>query len=107
MTTKITLNGVEYDLDTTLAERAGYLKKTHQPITEIFVGDVFKSPSVSFLLLVSDYLGRHWNLVGNLGLTPYSNCQNVSKQEIIDYLNLNECYLVKNINSEVSKLIHP
>ena len=106
MTTKITLNGVEYDLDTTLAERAGYLKKTHQPITKIFVGDVFKSPSVSYLLLVSDYLGQHWNLVGNGGLAPYSNQQNVSKQEIIDYLNLNKCYLVKNINEAVSDLIY-
>ena len=105
MTTKITINNTEYELDITKAEAKGYLKKVRKPITEIFVGDIFKSPSVSFLLLVSDYLGRHWNLVGNGGLAPYSNQQNVSKQEIIDYLNLNGCHFVKNINEDVKKLV--
>lgn len=105
MTTKITINGTEYELDINKAEAKGYLKKTSQPITDIQIGDVFKAPCVSHILLTSDYGGEHWNIVGLNGLAPYSNCQNVSKQEIIDYLNLNGCHFVKNINEDVKKLV--
>lgn len=106
MTTKININDAEYELDTALAEKAGYLKKVHPPITNIQVGDVYKGYSMGVMLVISSWNHTGWSLVGlDGGLQAFSDHQNLSKEALIDFLNFNRCWLVKNINHKIIELL--
>ena len=106
MTTKININDAEYELDTALAEKAGYLKKVHPPITNIQVGDVYKGYSMGVMLVISSWNHTGWSLVRlDGGLQAFSDHQNLSKEALIDFLNFNRCWLVKNINHKIIELL--
>ena len=109
MNPKITLNGIEYELDVQKAEARGYLKKVSQSIIKINPGDVFSvsgwaSLSSTTLLLLCNYERTQWFLLGN-GLQNYCSGQGMSFQATINYLNKCGYQFVKNINDEVAKLM--
>lgn len=103
--------GTEYEADLTLLEERGLVKKIHPKIIHINVGDVFISPNKRYgnVLVIQTAYGDSYNLAGCVGLETYSNefytHASHTKEEVIGYLNKREMVFLKNINSEITRLV--
>ena len=115
MTTKIKLNTngseKEYEIDITRAQELGICKEVAKPIKRFQVGDIFKSPSSSPVMIIQSnwtYNGDNsYNLAGLNGLNLFSNFMNPqNKYYVLDYLNSGGYKFVKNINEEIHNLIN-
>lgn len=80
------------------AKKYSYIK-----IIDIKEGDIYCSEHCSIGLIIKHYTGKFSILGNDDGLLTYSNCQDVNKEEMINWLNKEKYVLMRNINSQVVK----
>jgi hypothetical protein len=111
MKTKIILEGEQYELDISEAEKQGLLRKIGRP-SKFEVGDIFQSAtSLPVLIVQSTYsygAGKvTYNFAGLNGLALFSSAPGgLTYNEMLDYLQRDKYVFKKNINKEIAALIN-
>jgi len=82
-------------------------KLEYKEITNIEPGDIFldKVKKTGCLIIQSVWNKDAYSLSGFKGLYNYSNCQSVTKEEMINYLNKYQRIFITNINDKIDKTI--
>lgn len=81
-------------------------KYEYKKIKDFNVGDVFGRKGYhTCCLIINSIWDNKYSLSGRDGLNNYSNCQNVTKEEMINYLNKQEKIFILNINDKIKKTL--
>jgi hypothetical protein len=81
-------------------------KLTCKPITDFKIGDIFIYGTLGSVIVPDTYKeNTTYSIAGLNGLKRYSNAQNLTKQEMLDYLNDCKQIYITNINDKINKTI--
>jgi hypothetical protein len=81
-------------------------KLTYKLITDFNIGDVFVFKTSGSVILADDYKeDTTYSIAGIDGLKRYSNAQNLTKKEMLHYLNDCKQIYITNINDKIDKTI--
>ena len=111
---KITIEGINYEINMQKAKELGICTEIHKPIKDFNVGDVFERASdgsklrilISQSVFASKREGKY-NIAGLYGLQLFSDFDDryISRKELLKWLNERNYKFVKNINKQISNLI--
>lgn len=109
MTTKVTIDAVEYDIDLEKAKQLGLIKRSWQPITELHNGDLFyyTDGTSQSLIVQAGYNKAVWVLCGrNYRLDAWVNGGTEGEglyttAELLEKLNQSKAICIGNVNDHV------
>lgn len=98
-TTKVTIEGIEYEVNLNEAKRLKLIKEVVKPITEVKHGDVYKSKWGHYIICINlndTAIGRPgalWRMTGlNDNPMAFYSESAMNTEVMIKYLNQTECW---------------